>query len=188
MGSVDLSYMMANSYSISYKTWKWPKKLFFQLPYLTILKAFIIHASCEGKLTHKLFQEQLVGDLIHVVPDINPHPSTSSCGRPPSREICHCHFNIKDSNHWPAKGCSQTCDVCSSQGKASMSFYVCEDCDIGIHVYLCFKLNHTTLYYWVTLRVKSDLEQWSPLMHYKSSSHNNSDSFQSVDSVKLSGL
>jgi len=27
-GFVDLSDMMAGSYSISYKMWKWPKKLF----------------------------------------------------------------------------------------------------------------------------------------------------------------
>jgi hypothetical protein len=114
MGFVDLSDMMANSYSISRKMWKWPKKLFFHLLDLTILNALIIHKSCGGKLTHKLFREQLVGGLIHIAQHVNPHPSTSSHGRPPSWEVRNFRLDIKDSNHWPAKGHSLRCNVCSS--------------------------------------------------------------------------
>jgi hypothetical protein len=42
MGYVDLSDTMANSYSISKKTWKWTKKFFLHLLDLTILNSFIL--------------------------------------------------------------------------------------------------------------------------------------------------
>jgi hypothetical protein len=48
IGFVDMSDMMANSYSISRKTWKWTEKLFFHFVDLTVLNAFIIHSSCGG--------------------------------------------------------------------------------------------------------------------------------------------
>jgi hypothetical protein len=48
MEFVDTSDIMANSYSISHKTWKWTKILFFHKVGLTILNAFIIHSSSGG--------------------------------------------------------------------------------------------------------------------------------------------
>jgi hypothetical protein len=48
MGFVDMSDVVASSYSISCKTWKWAKILFFHLVDLTILNAFIIHSSYGG--------------------------------------------------------------------------------------------------------------------------------------------
>jgi hypothetical protein len=76
MGFVDTSNKVANRYSTFCKICKWTKKLFFHLVNLSILNAFIIHSSCGGTLTHKVFWEKLVGDLIYAVQDINPSPST----------------------------------------------------------------------------------------------------------------
>jgi len=56
MGFDDLSDMMANGYSTSCKMQKWPKKLLIHLADLTIQNTFIIHKSCAGNYTHKLFQ------------------------------------------------------------------------------------------------------------------------------------
>ena len=47
MGYVDKGDKMANSYSISRRTFKWTKKLFFHLLDLTILNSYILHSSCE---------------------------------------------------------------------------------------------------------------------------------------------
>ena len=77
MGFVDLNDVIANGYSISCEAWKWHKKL-FHLLHLSILNVFIIHKTCGWKLTHKLFQEQLLGGLIHVTEVMSPHPLTSS--------------------------------------------------------------------------------------------------------------
>jgi len=51
-GYVNKSDHMTNSYSISRWTWKWTKKIFFQLMDLTILNNYIILASCGSKLSH----------------------------------------------------------------------------------------------------------------------------------------
>jgi hypothetical protein len=46
MGYVDKVDRMANSYSISRRTFKWAKKLFFCLLDLAILNSYILHSSC----------------------------------------------------------------------------------------------------------------------------------------------
>jgi len=56
MGYVDKGYRMANSYSISCRTFKWTKKLFFHLLDLAILNSCILHSSCQGKrISHRHF-------------------------------------------------------------------------------------------------------------------------------------
>ena len=64
MGFVDKSDRMVNSYGIARRTWKWTNKLFFHLMDMTIIKAFLIHKSYGGKMTHKKFREILVRELI----------------------------------------------------------------------------------------------------------------------------
>ena len=55
-GYVDKGDRMANSYSISRRTFKWTKKLFFHLPDLAILNSYIHHSSCESKkMSHRDF-------------------------------------------------------------------------------------------------------------------------------------
>jgi hypothetical protein len=53
MGFVDKSDRMVNSYEIAWRTWKWIKKLFFHLLDMTILNAYLLHKSCDGKMTHR---------------------------------------------------------------------------------------------------------------------------------------
>ncbi|XP_023726519.1 piggyBac transposable element-derived protein 4 [Cryptotermes secundus] len=64
MGFVDKSDRMVNSYGIARRTWKGTKKLFSHLLDMTILNAYLLHKSCDGKMTHKKFREILVRDLI----------------------------------------------------------------------------------------------------------------------------
>jgi hypothetical protein len=52
---VDKSHHMTNTYSISRRTWKWAKKLFFNLLDLTVLNNYIILHSCSSKLSHRDF-------------------------------------------------------------------------------------------------------------------------------------
>jgi hypothetical protein len=59
----DLSDNMADSYSISKRTWKWMRKHFSYVLDLTILNSYIVYKSCEGSMTHRKFVEQLVRDL-----------------------------------------------------------------------------------------------------------------------------
>ena len=82
MGFVDKSDRMVNSYGIARRTWKWTKKLFFHLTDMTILNAFLIHKSCDGKMTHKNFREILVRELIIHSQEGNVTASGLSWGRP----------------------------------------------------------------------------------------------------------
>jgi hypothetical protein len=54
MGFVDKSNRMINSYGIARRTWKWTKKLFFHLLDMTILNVYLLHKSCDGKMTQKI--------------------------------------------------------------------------------------------------------------------------------------
>jgi hypothetical protein len=60
---VDKSDRMGNSYGIAQRTWKWTKKLIFHLLDMTILNAYLLHKSYDGKMTHKKCREILVLDL-----------------------------------------------------------------------------------------------------------------------------
>jgi hypothetical protein len=153
-----------NSNSISCNTWKWPKKTLL-LP-------------TWPKYHENLHNSQIIWEetATHIVPITTFRGSYPCCtGCTPTSfnfktQLATFTFTFKNSNHWPAKGCSWRCNVCSSQVKTSRWFYFCEDSYVGLCIYLCFKLYHTRLHYWVSPRVKSNLQQWSPLMCNISSS------------------
>ncbi|PNF36309.1 hypothetical protein B7P43_G00540 [Cryptotermes secundus] len=84
MGFVDKSERMVNSYGMARRTWKWTKKLFFHLLDMTILSAYLLHKSCDGKMTHKKFHEILVRDLILQSHEANITVRGISRGRPSS--------------------------------------------------------------------------------------------------------
>jgi hypothetical protein len=64
MGYVDKGDRMTNSYSISRRTWKWAKKLFFHLLDLTILNSHILLKSCGSNLSHRDFRLTLVRNMV----------------------------------------------------------------------------------------------------------------------------
>jgi hypothetical protein len=66
MGYVDKGDRMANNFSISRRTFKWTKKLFFRLLELAILNSHFLHYSCcQGKIISQRFsiyaREEYVG-------------------------------------------------------------------------------------------------------------------------------
>ena len=52
IGCVDKGDRMANIYSISRRTFKWTKKLFFQLLDLAVLSRYILHSSVGVRKFH----------------------------------------------------------------------------------------------------------------------------------------
>jgi len=64
MGYIDNSDRMANSYSMSRRTFKWTMKLFFHLLDQTVLNRWILLSSCGAKYTHQDFRLLLVRNLI----------------------------------------------------------------------------------------------------------------------------
>jgi hypothetical protein len=64
MGYVDKSNRMANSYSITWRTFKWTKKLFFHLLDLTILNSWILLSTCGAKYSQRDFRFLMVRNMI----------------------------------------------------------------------------------------------------------------------------
>jgi hypothetical protein len=65
MAYVNKGDRMANSYSISRRTWKWKKKLFFHLLDLAVLNSYILLSSCGGKkITPREFRLALVRNML----------------------------------------------------------------------------------------------------------------------------
>jgi len=99
MGYVDKGNRMANSYSISRRTFKWTKKLFFHLLDLAILNSYFLHSSCQGKrISHRDFRFTLVRNMLaHALPEREvPWP----LGRPPNVEKHVARLKICGSRHW----------------------------------------------------------------------------------------
>ncbi|PNF38713.1 hypothetical protein B7P43_G16719 [Cryptotermes secundus] len=74
---------MANSYSISCRTWKWTNKLFFHFLDMTILNSFILLSSCGTKLSHREFRLAPVCNMLEHAARGPPRPQ-QSMGRPPA--------------------------------------------------------------------------------------------------------
>jgi hypothetical protein len=126
MGFVYKSDRMVNSYGIARRTWKWTKKLFFNLLGMTIFSAYLLHKSCGGKMTHKNFCKILVQGLIVLVHlhEVNIMVSGASQGRPSSSGAQLSRLEVKHSQHWPSKG-KQRRHVCSLNKKTkALSFVV----------------------------------------------------------------
>jgi hypothetical protein len=87
MGYVDKSDKVANSYSISRRTSKWTKKLFFHIIDLTILNSRIL-SSCGAKYSHRDFQLILIRNLVgEGGKNERPHPLMRGRSNPAIQNI-----------------------------------------------------------------------------------------------------
>jgi len=116
MGYVDNSDRVANSYSMSRRTFKWTMKLFFHLLDLTVLNSWILLSSCGAKYTHRDFRLLLVRNLIEEAGKSQDRPTPRLVGRPSAAATnvlrLECHHN----KHWPAKSSTHLrCCLCSSR-------------------------------------------------------------------------
>ena len=142
MGHVHNSDRMANSYSISWRTFKWTTKLFFQLQDLTALNSWILLSSCGAKHTYRDFR-LLVRNLFEEAGKSQDRPTPRMVGRPSSAAT---NVSRLDSHnkHWPAKSSTHLrCCVCSSCGQRKRTVYKCTRCDVGLCVVPCFEEYHT---------------------------------------------
>jgi len=82
MGYINNSDRMANSYSMSRRTFMWTTKLFFYLLDLTVLNSWILLSSCGAKYTHRDFRLLLVRNLIEEAGKSQDCPTPRLVGRP----------------------------------------------------------------------------------------------------------
>jgi hypothetical protein len=114
MGYVDLGDRMTNSYSIQRRTWKWTKKLFFQLLDMAILNSFLLLTARGTKITHRDSRLSLVRNLIKRAGSL-PRPRLP-LGRPcvSQKQVKQLEVNL--SSHWPFPYSRLCCRACSARG------------------------------------------------------------------------
>ena len=116
MGCVDNGDRMVSSYSISWRTFKWMKKLFFHLLDLAVHNSYILRSSygCK-KISRRDFRYTLVRNtLAHAGPERRvPRP----LGRPPNVESHVAMLKVCDSKQWPTRPVTKLrCRVCKARG------------------------------------------------------------------------
>ena len=140
MGYVGKGDRMASSYSISCRTFKWTKNLFFRLLDLAILNSYILHSLCGGKkLSHRYFRYTIVRNVLgHAEPEQRvPMPLgrylTLNCT---SLGLKSAAANIGLSH--------LRCCVCKARGVTQKVFMKCHKCKVGLCVKnTCFEDYHT---------------------------------------------
>ena len=125
MGYVDKDDRMANIYSISRRTFKWKKKLYFHLLNLAMFNSYILHSSCGGKKTsHRDFRYTLVRNMVaHAGPE---RRVSRPLGRPPNVELHVARLEVCGSKHWPIPSETQLrYRVCKVRGVTQKVFVKC---------------------------------------------------------------
>jgi hypothetical protein len=116
MGYVDKGDRMADSYSISRRTFKWMKKLIFHLLDPAVLNTHGLHSSCGcKKMSHRDFWYNLVRNMLaHAGTEWRvPRP----LGRPPNVESRVATLEVCGSKRWPSRSEKKPrCRVCKARG------------------------------------------------------------------------
>jgi hypothetical protein len=110
---------------------------------MTILNAFLFHKSCGGKMTHNIFRELLVCELIIHSQEENVVASGISRGRPSPIASQLSRLEVKHSQLWPSKEKRRCCRLCSLHKQTPSTLYFCKKCDVGLCVVNCFEKWHT---------------------------------------------
>jgi len=144
MGYVDNSDRMANSYSMSWRTFKWTTKLFFHFLDLTVLNSWILLSSCEAKYTHQDFRLLLVRNLIEEAGKSQDCPNPRLVGRPSSGAKDVLRLESHHNKHWPVKSSTKLhCHLCSPCGQRKGTMYKCARCDVDLFMVPFFKEYNT---------------------------------------------
>jgi len=140
VGYVDSSDCMANSYSMSQRTFKWTTKLFFHLLDLTVLNSWILLSSCGAKYTHRDFRLLLLRNLIEEAGKSQDCPTPRLVGRPSAAATNVLRLESRHNKHWSAKSSTHLqCRLCFSHDQRKRIVYNCAKCDVCLCVVPCFE-------------------------------------------------
>lgn len=153
MGGVDLSDMRLYCFLDERKTWKWTKKLFFNVIGRMTLNAYILYKDHVTKagikpMERRIFQVKLVEGLVGNV----TAPAISKGGRPPSNPIAagvrlnNPRSHLKQTKL--AKGKRRNCVICTDHQarptpKRVRTSYICQTCDVALCLGPCWEQYHT---------------------------------------------
>ena len=134
---------MANSSSMSRRTFKWTTKLFFHFLDLTVLNSWILLPSSGAKHTHRDFRLLLVRNLIEGAGKSQDRPTPKLVGRPSLGTKNVLQLDSHHNKYWPGKSTQLRCRLCSSRGQRKRTVCKCTRCDVGLYVVPCLEEYHT---------------------------------------------
>jgi hypothetical protein len=128
MGYVDKGDRLANSYYINRRTWKWTKKLFFNL---FDLSTHILFSSLgDKKLSHRDFWNTLPWNLLaqagHERSVLKP------IGRPPAAVTQVLRLEEHDRKQWTIPSAPHRSRACSANGVTRIVSMICEKGDVAL--------------------------------------------------------
>lgn len=145
MGAVEKTDIEISTIQSTRETTKWYRKYFFYMIDMCLWNAYCLYKLKTGKtISIAKFQLKLIDQILKKY-----------------QKLPTCHFITLGDNyssrlngrHFPSLYKSQgknnlrRCVVCSKNNKRCESRYQCEECDVGLCVFPCFKRYHTELYY-----------------------------------------
>jgi len=122
---------MANSYSINRCTWKWKRKLFFNLFEVPIRNKYIFLLARCKKILHSDFQNILQRKLLaHAGHERNVQ---RLIGRSPAAATQIVRFEERGSEHWPIPSATRRrFRVCAEKCVTRNVSVICERCDVAL--------------------------------------------------------
>ena len=141
-GYVKNSDRMADSYSMSRRTFKWPMKLFFHVLDLTVLNSWILLSSCGLNIPTEISGSFWWGISMKKLEraKITPPPDWLEDQVRPW-QMCNLRVAITNTgqrNHPP-----NSTAVCSSRGQRKGTVCKCARCDMGLCMVPCLAEYHT---------------------------------------------
>ena len=154
MGGVDTLSRVVVPYALARKGVKWYRKLAEVFIDFAIYNSFIIWKKLTAsKKNNYQFREQLIDAIImfHFNPEGNRHsgPTSKPIGMKDPLRLKERHFCSPIRNHPGGKRSRRKCVRCTAMKKRSDTAYQCVDCDIGLCFHPCFKIYHTTKFYYL---------------------------------------
>ena len=149
MGGVDLSDMRLYCFLDERKTWKWTKKLFFNLISRMSFNAYILYQSHRSKAGLKVierhaFQIELVKGLVgQVCAPINKTGRRSLTPAAAGSRLANPRSHMKQTKLPTGK--RRNCVVCTKlqAGKRVRTSFVCETCGVALCLGACWESYHT---------------------------------------------
>ena len=142
---------LIHPYDCTRKSFKWYRKLSFNLLQKTMLNSHILYQKKGGKKAFKEFQEDVITDLLFCNKDVFDNVDGRNMPRHSIlvRLAGHHYVSIVPRSEATGRYLRLKCAVCLKKGKRQDTIYHCEYCvgSPGLCIE-CFKAYHTKLFYW----------------------------------------
>jgi len=134
MKGVNIGDQMASYYPTPRRSKVWYRKIFFNLFDMAIVNAWTLHRALGGRGSLKTFKSVLSRELVGEFRRGADSSRNHTAARP-----------LRQWKHWVSElpdGKRRRCRWCSRQGRRRSTHSYCEECNVALCTYGCFKAWH----------------------------------------------